>query len=138
VEKETLMRPLVVQFIVTGTLPLSMNRLLRTHWAKRKRLAEEYGLLMLSAISKADIRCLKAWKDWGYKVRVEMHVVTPKLYDPAENLPSLAKWPMDIMVNQFGWLAGDSAAHVEFSASQEIGKKKSITFRIAPIVPEEK
>ena len=127
---------MAVSFTVLGTLPLSMNRLLRCHWAKRRKLADEYGMLMLSAISKQDIRCLKAWKDCGYKVKIEMSVKTPKLYDPAENLPSLAKWPMDSMV-AFGWIAGDGPANVEFSATQELGKTKSITFRIAPIVPEE-
>jgi hypothetical protein len=130
-------RPLHVQFTVEGTLPMSMNRLLRTHWAKRKRLAEEYGLLMLSAITKEDVRCLKAWKDWGYRLRIEMLVHTPKLYDP-DNLASLGKWPLDQMVN-FGWLSGDSPKHLDFCISQEIAKYKvdhGITFRIAPIIKE--
>ena len=129
------MRTLHVSFTVTGTLPLSMNRLLRTHWAKRRKLADEYGLLMLSAISKKDIRCLKAWKDWGYKVRVEMYVSTPKLYD-LDNLSSLAKWPLDCLVRQLGWLSNDDPKHLELSMTQVLGPK-SITFRIAPIVPEE-
>ena len=111
-----------------------MNRLLRCHWAKRKRLAEEYGLLMLSAISKADIRCLNAWKDLGYKVEVQMLVTTPKLYD-RDNLFSLAKWPLDCMVRQLGWLANDDLKHVDLLINQDTGPK-SITFRIAPIIEE--
>ena len=130
------MKPQFASLTVEGVLPLTINRLLVTHWAKRRKLAEEFGWLMRAAITKQDIRRLKAWKDWGYKLKITAHVVTPQMYD-SDNLASIGKWPLDIM-RKFEWIENDDPEHVEFSATQERGKLKSITFRIAPIVPEEK
>lgn len=120
-----------VSFTVVGTLPPSMNGLMRTHWAERMEQAKKFGWLMKAAILKEDIRCLIAWRDLDRKMRIKIEVSTPQLYD-TDNLVSLGKIGLDQMT-AMRWIKNDSPQYVEFEKPSQVKGKKAITFRISPV-----
>ncbi len=124
------MRERPIEFVVKGSLPPSINKLLRTHWAERHKQALAYGWEMRAAIAKDDINVLKAWRDLGLKLRVTMQVSTPREYDQ-DNVQSLAKIPLDAM-KSMQWIRDDGPAYVQLAVTQQVGKK-AITYRIQPI-----
>lgn len=113
-------------------IPATINRLSRAHWSYRVR---EKNLWMqeLSAVlgSLRLKKTLTAWADCGYKVKIEMHVIHSKEFDP-DNLWSICKIPLDTLVTM-GCLGGDTSRHVELSVSQEIGKAKLTKFKISKL-----
>jgi hypothetical protein len=115
---------------VEGTLPPSINGLMRTHWAVRHKQALAFGWLLKAAIRREDVLILKAWRDLGLKLRIVMEVTTPKEYDQ-DNVYSLGKIPLDAM-KQMQWITDDGPKFVHFEAYQKVGKK-AVTFRIQPL-----
>lgn len=125
------MRAHSVSFTIEGTLPVSDNQGRTMNWGKRYRLAQEFNWLVIAAISKADIRCLKAWSDLGLKLRIKMEVSNPRMFDE-QNLSAFSKGTLDFLVTK-GWLRNDSPEFVEFEKPSQSKGKKAITFRISPV-----
>lgn len=120
-----------VSFTITGTLPPSINKLMRMHWAVRRREADEFCWKMKAAILKEDIRCLIAWRDLDRKLKIKIEVSTPNLYDE-DNLNSLGKIALDQMT-AMRWIKNDSPQYVEFEKPAQRQGPKAITFRISPV-----
>jgi hypothetical protein len=127
------MRQTPVVFTIEGTLPPSINGLMRSHWAERHRQALKFGWTMKCAIRKEDVATLKAWRDLRLKLRIVMEVTTPKEYDQ-DNVYSLGKIPLDAM-KQMQWITDDGPKFVHFEAYQKVGAK-AVTFRIQPLEQE--
>jgi hypothetical protein len=119
-----------VVITVDGHLPPSLNRLMRMHWAKRVRLRNDFYMLMKALTRKEDARALKAWKELNLKVKIQMEVGTPKLYDE-DNLNALAKWPLDYLVSS-GLVRNDSPEWVQFEKPMQQLGEKYLTLRIEP------
>jgi hypothetical protein len=109
-------------------LPPSINRLMRMHWAVRRRFRDDLIMEIMCAVKKIDVRTLKAWCQLGEKLSIAMHVTTPKEYDE-DNLSSVAKMPLDILRN-LRWLANDDPAHMRFEKPTQEKGKKAIRFTI--------
>jgi hypothetical protein len=121
-----------VTLTIAGYLPYSINKLMRTHWALRLKHKTDFLLRLKATATREDVKLLKAWSHLEHKVRIEMEVVTPQLFDE-DNLSSLGKIPLDSMV-ELQWLSGDSPDCVEFAKPTQKKGKKSITFSIIPVV----
>jgi hypothetical protein len=110
-------------------VPMTINRLSREHWRKRVEEKHTWMLELRAAMNPGrKHQELRAWAECGDKVRVEIHVVHGKEFDP-DNLYSAAKIPLDALKG-IGCLMDDTGRHVELKVSQEIGKPKMTKFRI--------
>lgn len=110
-------------------IPVTINRLSREHWSKRVLHRKTWMLEIRAALGTGrKYQELRAWAECGDKVRVEVHVIHTKEFDP-DNLYSAAKIPMDAMKG-IGCLADDTNKHVELVVTQAIGKEKVTQFRI--------
>lgn len=120
-----------VEFSIKDNLPPSMNEILRMHWKMRRKRAEDFGWLIKSAVSRQDVRQLKAWKELGLRVSVQMRISNPQLFDE-DGLGAMAKWPLDLLVS-FGWLRNDDPKCVTFEKPEQRLGPREIMFRISPV-----
>lgn len=112
-------------------IPLTINRIMRGHWSKRVANKKLWTLELSACISNSGKRALKAWAECKNKVRLEIHVVHSRAFDP-DNLVSAAKIPCDAMVTM-GFLAGDREQNIELKVTQELAKEKITRFKISRI-----
>lgn len=89
-------------------VPLTLNKLLRTHWAGKKRDLESWKTWVLGiAGNKTGV---------NGKVRVTITVYRAKLQDP-DNATGSVK-PLVDALNRLGWMVDDSVKWLELEVSE--------------------
>ena len=111
-------------------VPPGSNKLMRMHWATRKRLLNEWMLRILTGfIRNSPIEGqLKEWADSRSRLKVKIHVAHAQLFDQ-DNLYSAAKLPLDALV-RLGFIADDSNKFIDLPVTQSRSKAKQTTISI--------
>lgn len=100
--------------IVVPEAPLSLNRLLELHHMELHRYKARWQRMMWGLIGVQDRAWLESLAKLGIRMKVEIEVHHPRLFDPDNLVP---KAILDGLVN-LKYLSGDSGKQIDLSVSQ--------------------
>ena len=95
----------------------SLNRLLRLHWADRRKLKDDWQWLLLAERAKGN------FPKHQTKLKITITRFSPKLLD-TDNLYGSCKIVLDAM-KAVGILVDDSPSHIDLICSQAKGKSRT-------------
>ena len=114
-------------------VPLTLNQLLRTHWAARGRDLESWKWHILGSAGKRDNQLLRAhWADGNRdklakhrRVRLEITVYRARLQDPDNAVGSVK--PLVDALNHLGWLVDDTLEWLDLEVKEIVDRKNQRT-----------
>lgn len=116
-------------------VPLSPNRMLRMHWAKRRKEQNSWVPEMFASLSPENTEWMRLWARRDKKVKVKITVHHKRLFDP-DNLYGSVKFILDVM-RHLGFLKDDSPKWLKLKVYQRLVKKPRQPRTVIQVGPEE-